>query len=126
MRYCMRCLFIALLFTSGLLASVSKAQDAKLAVKLGPDEKAWQVGPYQGTLLDAKTIDADGHPASDVGPSGMVLNTTAPIERDTELVIRVRIAPPKGLGSGLTIFPGQKKPGELATNPLFLQLHVYP
>ena len=80
----------------------------------GPMKRPGKSARIKERLLDATTIDADGQPATAVGPSGLVLNTTAPIERDTELVIRLRINPPQGQGSGLTIFPGQKKPGELA------------
>lgn len=125
-RCSMRCRSAMLLFTFAACTSIAQAQAPKLAVKLGPDEAAWQAGPYQGTVLEAPPIDADGQPAAAVGPSGLVLNTTAPIERDTELLVRLRITLPKGQGSGMTLFPGQKKQGELASNPLFLQLHAYP
>jgi len=100
-------------------------QDTKPGVKLGPNEAAWQVAPYQGKI-DAVAIDADGRPASTVGPNGLVLTTTAAIAQDTELLVRFRIRPPKGQGSGLTVVAGQKKPGESAANALSLQLHVYP
>jgi hypothetical protein len=113
-----------LFFAPLLLLSFVQGQNAKLGVKLGPNEAAWQVAPYQGKL-DAVAIDGDP-PATAVGPSGLVLTTTAAITQESELVVRFRINPPKGNGSGLTMVAGQKKPGDSAANALSLQLHVYP
>src|SRR5690349_21405617 len=94
-RLPMRHFFAAFVISSIILAPSARAQDAKLAVKLGPNAAAWQVAAYQGKL-DAVTIDADGRPASAVGPSGLVVTTTAPIARETELLVRFRITLPKG------------------------------
>jgi hypothetical protein len=115
----------AVLFVTVLLTSSSQAQDAKLAVTLKPSAAAWQVGPYQGKI-DAVTIDGDGRPVSAIGPSGLVVTTAAPIARDSEILVRFRITPPKGQGSGLTFVGGQKKAGDNAVNPLGLQLWVHP
>jgi hypothetical protein len=120
----MRCLS-GVLLASVLLTSFIQAQDAKLAVKLGPNPAAWQVGPYQGKI-DAVTIDGDGKPASAIGPNGLVVTSAAPIAKDTEVLVRFRITLPKGQGSGLTFVAGQKKAGDNAANPLSLQLWVHP
>jgi hypothetical protein len=122
----MRLLFAAVLCVPLLLTSFVPAQPPKLGIKLGPDEAAWQVAPYQGGKLDAVAIDADGRPAASVGPNGLVLTTAAAVAPDTELVVRFRITLPKGQGSGLALYAGQKKAGEMAANPLGLQLYVYP
>src|SRR5262245_38461194 len=121
----MRSCCAALLVSPLLLTLFAQGQNPTLGVKLGPNEAAWQVAPYQGKL-DAVAIDADGRPASAVGPNGLVLTTSAAIAQDTELFVRFRITLPKGQGSGLNVAPGQKKPGDSAANALGLQLHVYP
>src|SRR5262249_10726695 len=109
-----------------LIATASiRAQDPKLAVKLGPDAAAWQVAPYQGKI-DAVNIDANARPALAIGPNGLVMTTAAPIVKDNEIVVRFRITLPKGQGSGLNVVAGQKKPGDSAANALGLQLYVYP
>ena len=113
------------LFAPLLLTLFVQGQNTKLGVKLGPNEAAWQVAPYQGKL-DAVAINADGRPAAAVGPNGLVLTTTAAIAQDTELFVRFRITLPKGQGSGLTVVAGQKKPGDSGANALSLQLHIYP
>src|SRR5262245_37373596 len=120
-RFCAAPLFVTLLWTLFV-----QGQDAKLGIKLGPNEGAWQIAPYQGGKIDAAAIDADGRPASAIGPNGLVFTTSAPIAQDTELFVRFRITLPKGQGSGLTVTAGQKKPGDSAANALSLQLHVYP
>lgn len=120
----MRLSCAALLF-SPLLLTFVQGQKTKLAVKLGPNEAAWQVMSLQGKI-DAAAIDGDGRPAAAIGPNGLALTTSAAIAPDTELFVRFRITLPKGLGSGLTLVAGQKKPGESAANALSLQLHVYP
>src|SRR5262245_15159574 len=120
-RFCAALLFVPLLWTLFV-----QGQNARLGVKLGPNEAAWQVAPYQGGKLDAVPIDGDGRPASAVGPNGLVLTTAAAITQDTELYVRFRITLPKGQGSGLTVVAGQKKPGDSAANALSLQLHVHP
>jgi hypothetical protein len=120
----MRRLSAALLATV-ILTSFVQPQDAKLAVKLGPNAAAWQVGPSQGKI-DAVNIDADGRPAAAIGPNGLVLTTAAPVVRDTEVLVRFRITLPKGQGSGLNVVAGQKKAGDSAANALALQLYVYP
>ena len=74
----MRRFYAALLFSALLLTLSVQGQNTKLGVKLGPNEAAWQVAPYQGKL-DAVAINADGRPASAVGPNGLVLTTTAAI-----------------------------------------------
>lgn len=119
MRYCLS----GLLFSILIGTSVAKAQDIKLAAKLGPDA-AWQVAPYQGAL-EVTSIDGDGQPASAIGVSGLVLTTKAPIERDIELFVRLRITLPPGQGSGMNMVAGQKAAGDSAANPLGLQLYVY-
>ena len=121
----MRRFSAALLLPALLLPLPVQGQNTKLGVKLGPNEAAWQVAPYQGKI-DAVAIDADGRQASAVGPNGLVLTTAVAVAQDTELLVRFRIVPPKGPGSGLTVVAGQKKPGESAANALSLQLHVYP
>src|SRR5262249_37723123 len=113
-------LWAALLFFPLLPAFFAQGQKAKLAVKLGPNEAAWQVAPYQGKI-DAVTIDEDGRSASAIGASGLVLTTAALIAQDTELFVRFRITLPKGQGSGLNIVAGQKKPGDSAANALGVQ-----
>jgi hypothetical protein len=120
----MRC-FCAALLGAVLSTSLVHAQDAKLAVTLGPSSAVWQVAPYQGKI-DAVRIDGDGGPASAVGPNGLVLSTTAPVARDAEVLVRFRITLPKGQGSGLTVVAGQKKASDNAANALAVQLHVYP
>src|SRR5262249_2170149 len=115
----------ALLFTPLLLTLFVQGQPAKLGVELGPNRAAWQVAPYQGKL-DVVTVNADGRPATAVGPNGLVLTTAAPVGQESELVVRFRITLPKGQGSGLTVVAGQKKPGDSAANALSLQLHVHP
>lgn len=105
--------------------AAAHAQDAPLAMKLGPDPAEWQVSPYQGGKLDSVTIDADGVQATAIGPNAMVLVNQTPIEKDAELFIRFRVVHPKGQGSGLTITAGQKTPGDTAANPLALQLYAY-
>src|SRR5262249_22082559 len=120
-RFCAALLFAPLLWTLFV-----QGQNAKLGVKLGPNEAVWQVAPYQGGKLDAVAIDGDGRPASAVGPNGLVLTTAAGIAQDTELLVRFRITLPQGQGSGLTVTAGQKKPGDSAANALSLQLHVHP
>jgi hypothetical protein len=111
-----------------LLTSFVQAQVSKPGVKLGPNEAAWQLAPYQGGKLDSVAVDADGRPATAVGPNGLVLTTAAPVAPETELVVRFRITLPKekGQGSGFTVTAGQKKPGDTVANALSLQLHVYP
>src|SRR5947207_1523910 len=99
----MRRTFAALLFSSLFLTLPVDAQDAKLGLKLGPNEAAWQVAPYQGGKIDAAAVDADGKRAAAVGPNGLVLTTAAPVTRDTELFVRFRVTLPKGQGSGLTV-----------------------
>jgi hypothetical protein len=121
----MRRLAAALLLIAVSFPCSGQAQDARLAVKLGPNEAAWQVGPHQGKI-DAVKIDGGGRPVSAVGPNGLVLTTKAPVARDTELFVRFRITLPKGLGSGLNVVAGQKKAGDSSANALGLQLHVYP
>jgi hypothetical protein len=121
----MRRTFAALLFSWLFLTFPAHGQDTKLGVKLGPNEAAWQVAPYQGQI-DAVAVDVDGRRAAAVGPNGLVLTTAAAVAQDTELLVRFRITLPKGQGSGLTVTAGQKKPGDSAANPLSLQLHVYP
>jgi hypothetical protein len=116
----------ALLLSSLFFTLPVHGQDAKLGVKLGPNEAAWQVAPYQGGKLDAVTIDADGRRASAIGPNGLVLTTATAVAPDTELLVSFRITLPKGQGSGFTVTAGQKKPGDSAANPLSLQLHIYP
>ena len=115
----MRPFWTALLLSPLLFTSFVHGQDAKLGVKFGPNEAAWQVAPYQGKL-DAVAIDADGRQASAVGPNGLVLTTASAITTDTELIVRFRITLPKGQGSGLTVTAGQKKPGDSAANALEL------
>src|SRR5438552_7659681 len=115
----------AALLSTVFLTPFVQAQDAKLAVRLAPNAAAWEVAPYQGKI-DAVSIDGDGRPASAIGPSGLVLTTSAPIARDTELFVRFRITLPKGLGSGLNVVAGQKKAGDSAANALSLQLYVHP
>jgi hypothetical protein len=118
--------FAAVLLIASLFSTHSvHGQDAKLAVSLGPDSATWQVGPYQGKI-DAETIDGDGHRASAIGPNGLVVTTTAPIAKDTEIIVRFRITLPKGQGSGLNLVAAQKKTGENAANALGLQLWVHP
>src|SRR4051794_17054388 len=114
-----------LLFAPLLLTWFVQGQTAKLGVKLGPDEAAWKVAPYSGKL-DAAPVDGDGRPASAVGPSGLVLTTTAEIAQDTELLVRFRIVPPTGKGSGINVVAGQKKSGDSAANALSLQLYIHP
>jgi hypothetical protein len=116
--------FVALIVPV-ILAFPARAEDTKLAVKLGPDD-AWQVAPYQGGKIDAVNIDGDGRPAAAVGANGLVLTTKAALARDTELLVRFRITLPKGQGSGLTVVAGQKKPADSTANPLGLQLYVHP
>ena len=72
------------------------------------------------------TIDGDGRPTTAIGPNGLVVTTAAPIARDTEVLVRCRIVPPKGQGSGLNLVAGQKKPGDNAANALGLQLWIHP
>ena len=103
----MQRIFAALVWTV-LGTSPALAQDAKLAARLGPDAAAWQVAPYQGQI-DAVPIDGGGRPASAVGPNGLVLTARAPVQKDTEILVRFRITLPKGQGSGLTLVAGQKK-----------------
>jgi hypothetical protein len=119
----MRRLSALVLLGTATLPLFLQAQDAKLAVTLGPNAAAWQVAPYQGKL-DAVTIDADGRPVSVVGPNGLVLTTAAPVARDAEVYVRFRINLPKG-GSVLNLVAGQKKGGDSAANALSLGLHVY-
>src|SRR2546421_8496306 len=111
--FTMQRLLVALLFFFMISGPSVRAQDAKLAVKLGPNPAAWQVAPYQGKI-DAVNIDGDGRPAAAIGSGGLVLTTTAPIARDTELLVRFRITLPKGQGSGLYVVAGQKKTGASA------------
>jgi len=113
------CLFLVTSRTAGL------AQETPLAVKLGPDATAWDVGPAQGTLA-VTTIDAAGTPATAVGVSGLLLTTKSPIERDTELTVRFRLTLPPGLGTGMNVTAGQKGPAESMANPLAIQFYVYP
>src|SRR5262245_58518743 len=109
----MRHLLAAVLCFSLSVPALVPAQPPKTDVKLKLDEAAWQVAPYQGGKFDITAIDADGRPATAVGPNGLVLTTTKPVEPDTELVVRFRITMPKdkGQGSGLTLAAGQKKAG---------------
>lgn len=120
----MRPLFAALLSFILVYSCFVQADDAKLAITLGPDAAAWQMAPYQGKL-ETKTIDADGKPATAIGKSGLVVTSAAPISRDTELLVRFRISLPTG-ASGMYLVAGQKKPGENAANGLGLQLYVHP
>lgn len=120
----MRRFAAALFFAPVLLTPLAQGQTTKLGVKLGPDEAAWQVAPYQGKL-DAVAIEGD-RPATAVGPSGLVLTTAAAIAPESELLVRFRITLPKGKGSGLNVAAGQKKASESAANALSLQLHVFP
>jgi hypothetical protein len=122
----MRRTFAALLFSSLFFTLPAHGQDAKLGVKLGPNEAAWQVAPYQGGKIDAVSVDAEGRRAAAVGPNGLVLTTAAPVAQDTELFVRFRITLPKGQGSGLTVTAGQKKPGDSAANPLGVNLYIHP
>lgn len=108
------------------LPSFAQGQIPKLPIKLGSNDAAWQVAPYQGGKIDASAIDADGRPAVAVGPNGLVLTTASALKADTELLVRFRITLPKGQGSGLNVAAGQKKPGDNVANALSLQLHVYP
>src|SRR5262245_65763403 len=103
MRYCWAALLVAPL----LGTSFAQGQTAKLALKLGPNEAAWQVAAYQGGKIDAVAIDGDGRPASSIGPNGLVLTTAAAIAPDTELFVRFRITLPKGQGRGLPADAGQ-------------------
>jgi hypothetical protein len=119
-RACAALLFLPLLWTTCV-----QGQSTRPGVKLGPNETAWQVAPYQGKI-DSAPIDADGRPATAVGPNGLVIATAAAIGKDTELLVRFRVTLPKGQGSGLTVTAGQKKPGDSTANALSLQLHVYP
>jgi hypothetical protein len=121
MRHCCAALLVAPL----LLTSFVQGQATKPGVKLGPNEAAWRVAPYQGKI-DAVAIDGDGRRATAVGPNGLVLTTAAAIAQDTELLVRFRITLPKGQGSGLTVVAGQKKPGDSVANALSLQFYVYP
>jgi hypothetical protein len=114
-----------LLFAPLLVTWFVQGQQTKLGLKLGPNEAAWQVAPYQGKL-DAAAIDGDGRPATAVGSSGLVLTTKTAIAQETELLVRFRITLPKGQGSGLTVTAGQKKPGDSAANALSVQLHIHP
>jgi len=98
-----------LLFSPLLLTLFVQGQDTKLGIKLGPNETAWQVTPYQGKI-DTVAIDGDGPPASAIGPNGLVLTTTAAIAQDTELFVRFRITLPKGQGRGLPVVAGQENP----------------
>lgn len=133
----MRRFFGALLLSTAILTQLLQAEDAKLAVKLGPNAAAWKVGPYQGTKIDAVNIDGDGRPASAIAASGLVVTSAEAIARDTELLVRFRVTLPKApkakatdpdtfLGSGFSMVAGQKKPGDSAANPLALQFYVYP
>ena len=123
----MRQLSLALVLVTVCLGSAFAADDPKLAMKLGPDPAAWQVMPYQGGVLDATTIDADGVPATAPGPNSMILMNKEPIEKDAELLVRFRVTlPVKNVGSGLYLYAGQKTSGAVEANPLFVQLHVYP
>jgi hypothetical protein len=121
----MRPSFAALLFPLLLLPWSAQGQSARAGVKLGPNEAAWKVTAYQGKL-DAVAIQADGRPATAVGPSGLVLTTATAVAQEAELFVRFRITLPKGQGSGLTVTLGQKQPGDSAANALGLQLYVYP
>lgn len=97
-----------------------------LAAKLGPDSAAWQVGPYQGAMLEASTIDADGRSATAIGSSGITLLNKHPIESNAELTVRFRVTlPVKNVGSGLYLYAGQKTFGGVEDNPLGVQLHTY-
>lgn len=116
----MRMLFT--LFVPAVLALSVRAEDAKLTMKLGPSEAAWQVAPYQGGKIDAVNMDG----AAAVGANGLVLTSKAALAKDTELFVRFRITLPKGQGSGFTLVAGQKKPGDSAANALGLQLYVHP
>ena len=120
----MRLLFAVLLLGSMNWTYFVHAQDAKLAIKLSPQETAWQIAPSQGKI-DAVNIDGDGRPAAAVGSNGLVLSTATPIKQDTELLVRFRITLPKGQGSGLNLVAGQKKASDSAANGLGLQLHAY-
>lgn len=122
----MRNRLVAVFCVSLAMMSLLRAQPANPGVKLGPNDAAWQIAPYQGGKLDAAPVDVDGRRASAVGPNGLVLTTAKVVEPDTELIVRFRITLPKGQGSGLTVTAGQKKPGDSAANALSLQLHVYP
>ena len=115
----------AVLLSTIILTSFVQAEDAKLAVTLGPNAAAWQIGPYQGKI-DAVAIDGDGRPASAIGPNGLVVTSAGPIAKDTEVFVRFRITLPKGQLSGLNLVAGQKKAGDSAANALGLQLHVQP
>jgi hypothetical protein len=121
----MRWYCTALLLSPALWTGFAHAQDAKLPIKLGPNDAAWLVAPYQGKI-DAVKLDGDGRPAAAIGPSGLVLTTAAPIGQDSELLVRFRITLPKGQGSGLHVVAGQKKPGDSAANALGAQLWVHP
>lgn len=118
--------YAALVFLPLISPLSAHAQAPSPGVKLGPDEAAWQVAPYQGGKTDALAMEVDGRPATAVGPKGLVFTTKAPIAQDTELLVRFRITLPKGQGSGLNLVAGQKKPGDSAANGLGLQLHVHP
>src|SRR5262245_2170510 len=125
-RPCAALPFLPLLMTLTLPGQNIVRGQKIMGVKLGPNEAVWQVAPYQGGKIDVAAIDADGRPASAIGPNGLVLTTAAAIAQDTELLVRFRITLPKGQGSGLTVTAGQKKPGDSAANALSRQLHVYP
>lgn len=114
-------------FAAAIGSTAAIAADSPLAAKLGPAPDAWQIGPYQGAMLDATTIDADGVPATAVGPTGIVFLNKNPIEKDAELLVRFRVTlPVKTAGSGLYLWAGQKTFGGVEGNPLAVQLHVYP
>lgn len=121
----MRRLSAALLLSPVIFVLFVQAQDTKLAIKLGPNAAAWQVAHYSGGKIDAVTVDADGQPAAAIGPNGLLVTTAGPVARDVEITARFRITLPKGLGSGLNVYAGQKKATDMLGNPLGITLWAY-
>ena len=102
----MRLVSAALLLSTVILTCLVQAQDAKLAVTLGPNAAAWQVGSYQGKI-DAVTIDGDGRPASAIGPNGLVVTSAAPIGTPNRTVSNLRPASQQHGGLFGPLTPGR-------------------
>src|SRR5437867_2621033 len=117
---------LAALAVSLLAVETAVGQPSELSPVLFPEKSDWQMGNYLGGKADLTVALVDGEPAWRTGHSGLTLTSKKKLSGDMELRLRFRMTSPEDKGSYFVIRPGLPKADSPATNPLHVNLTVYP